>query len=978
MELLKKIFFTALEQESDVRDAFLGESCAGDLELRKEVEALLVKHEDGSDFMSGPLDVPVLKYILEHEKEDPNRNEESDLHFEHIGDFRLIRKLGEGGMGVVYEAEQLSLKRRVALKVLPAHLGFSDEAIRKFYREAEAGGRQSHPGIVAVHAVGEFKGTHYIAQELVADGANLFQRLDELKKTREQHPGYFREVARMVAAVAGALQHAHESGVIHRDIKPSNILLDVQGFPKVTDFGLAKVEDALALSRTGDFAGTPYYMSPEQAMSRRIGIDHRTDIYSLGVTLYEMLTLRRPFDGETSQDVLKKIVLLDPVLPHKANPRIPRDLSTICLKTMEKVPDNRYQSMHEFADDLCRFLSGDAILAKPPGLRIRVWKRFKRNPAASAGLGVAVLAVLASCVIVPWVVVHSKTREKRAEELIRNAEANFGFLCSIIKDAFDPRIPDNAKFVEQVLDCAAERIDGVFQDAPIAVARVRRTLGEAYQRIKKWEKASLQYTRAIALSREYLGEQHRETLKCLLCQACNLFYWRSFDEAERVLREYLPPAQESLGLGDSDVFRAVDLLTQILREKFRTNEAIQLLQKRYNCLREAYGEQDRMTLKGMCHLAVFLTSEYDKKGFSLLKECLDKQQKVLDRGDLDIISSLRCLANLAEMQGEYHEQWKFRSELHEIISELYGPENREALKEQICLTEAIDRTGRLKDAEQEYREVLKECEKHLDENDQDTSLARCNLAVFLTRRGRLAEAESLHRDSLRARVQACPGDQSVPWSKHCLAETLRRRGNYEEARNLHREGLRESEAQANSDMISRFLDEVARLFEDMEDHGEAERYLDYAIEITSEVFRNRPHPRIAKVRLDKGCYLNRQRRYDEAKELLRMALDIFKNTTPKHYNCFVTASALGMTRAGQGRFEEAEKLLLDAHEGLERIHCAYYADEGPAAVERLVKLYELWKRPDQAEQWQTKLARLQEIKEEMARGDYSHLPTPPE
>ena len=220
-----------------------------------------------------------------------------------LGDFHLLREIGRGGMGVVYEAEQMSLHRKVALKVLPSHLSFSKEAMLKFRREAEAGSRQSHPGIVTVHAVGECEGVHYIAQELIEGSRSLADSLEELRKEGDQPQGYFREAAQLIAEVADALQHAHDSGVIHRDVKPSNILLAKEGKPKVTDFGLAKVEDALALSRTGDFAGTPYYMSPEQVASRRTGVDHRTDIFSLGVTFYEMLTLKRPFEGETSREV---------------------------------------------------------------------------------------------------------------------------------------------------------------------------------------------------------------------------------------------------------------------------------------------------------------------------------------------------------------------------------------------------------------------------------------------------------------------------------------------------------------------------------------------------------------------------------------------------------------------------------------------------------------------------------------------------
>jgi len=310
-----------------------------------------------------------------------------------LGDFRVVREIGSGGMGTVYEAEQISLKRRVALKVLPPHLSFSDRAVGKFHREAEAGGRQSHPGIVAVFAVGEHEGVHFIAQELVDKGTTLADKLDEIDTDGEQPSGYFVDVAGLFADIADALEHAHRSGVVHRDVKPSNILLTSDGRPKITDFGLAKIEDALALSRSGEFSGTPYYMSPEQATSKRIGIDHRTDIFSLGVTLYETLTLKRPFEGETREAVLKKILFTDPCDPHKADQRVPRELSVICIKAMEKEVENRFQTMGEFSADLKRFATGRKIVTCGAGVVTRAFRRIRRHPVASASIAAAIATV---------------------------------------------------------------------------------------------------------------------------------------------------------------------------------------------------------------------------------------------------------------------------------------------------------------------------------------------------------------------------------------------------------------------------------------------------------------------------------------------------------------------------------------------------------------------------------------------------------
>lgn len=436
-ENAKELFIKALEKEPAERKAFLEETCGEDEALKKRVQELLKAHEVASGFLAEPYG--------KAEKASSRTDPANAMEGRQIGEFRIKRWIASGGMGTVYEAEQIPLNRTVALKVLPSHLSYSETAILKFRREAEAGGRQHHPGIVAIYAVGEHEGIHYIAQELVEGGRNLHDRLMEIRDRELQPPDYFRESAEIVAHVADALEHAHESGVIHRDIKPSNILLTGEGTPKVTDFGLAKVEDALALSRTGELAGTPYYMSPEQAMSRPSGIDKRTDIYSLGATLYEMLTLKYPFEGKTSQEVLRQILHVDPKDPHGINARVPRDLSLICLKAMEKSPGRRYQSMREFSEDLRRFLNGEVIHAKPAGLSTKVMKRVKRNPVISAAAGVALLAFVGFLAYVLFVS-YPNIRQERD---LANAEKNRAVAAEAKAERERTKAEEQARIAEE-------------------------------------------------------------------------------------------------------------------------------------------------------------------------------------------------------------------------------------------------------------------------------------------------------------------------------------------------------------------------------------------------------------------------------------------------------------------------------------------------------------------------------------------------
>jgi len=310
-----------------------------------------------------------------------------------VGDFRLLALLGQGGMGQVWEADQLSLKRRVAVKfVRPERV--TAHQLELFAREARAGGRLGHPGIVAVHGHGEAGGLAWIAMEFVGGGWTLKDFLDEVARLGEVPAHYDRHVARFVAELAEAMQTAHEAGVIHRDLKPQNVLVTADDRPKVTDFGLARIVDEAALSVSGDVAGTHFYMSPEQVLGRRMGLDHRTDVFSLGVVLYELLALRRPFLGDTSHQVTEQIVTKDPPELRTIRSKIPRDLAVIAAKALEKERDKRFQSMAELAADLRRHLAHEPIRAHEPSAYERVRKWLRRKPVESAAAAVVVTALV--------------------------------------------------------------------------------------------------------------------------------------------------------------------------------------------------------------------------------------------------------------------------------------------------------------------------------------------------------------------------------------------------------------------------------------------------------------------------------------------------------------------------------------------------------------------------------------------------------
>jgi serine/threonine protein kinase/tetratricopeptide (TPR) repeat protein len=390
-----------------------------------------------------------------------------------LGDFHILREVGRGGMGVVYEAEQISLGRRVAIKVLPFAAMLDRQQLARFKNEARAAATLDHPNIVAIYSVGCERGVHYYAMQLI-EGQSLAETIACMKPGRspsvtdtipsdilgDEPPAgdtakaalptvrngsaafssippfasreYFRTIAELGIQAAEALDHAHQNGILHRDIKPANLLVecshlaprdeglrnpsrgltlhhaerDAYTHPKlwITDFGLARMEQDAGMTMTGDLLGTLRYMSPEQALAKRVIVDHRSDIYSLGVTLYELLTLQPAFAATDRQELLRQIAFEEPRKPRQINARMPQDLETIILKSIEKNPADRYTTAHELADDLRRFVAKEPIRAKAPGLINRAGKWARRHAAlisiAAAALAATTVAGLVAALLV--------------------------------------------------------------------------------------------------------------------------------------------------------------------------------------------------------------------------------------------------------------------------------------------------------------------------------------------------------------------------------------------------------------------------------------------------------------------------------------------------------------------------------------------------------------------------------------------------
>jgi serine/threonine protein kinase/Tfp pilus assembly protein PilF len=459
-----------------------------------------------------------------------------------LGHYELRRQIGRGGMGVVYEAEDRSMDRLVAVKVLPHELLADSRAVARFFKEARIAGRLHHPGIVSVHGMGVDRGRPYFAMELV-QGTTLARLLAEhgpaakrgddndwsralasispflgappesegarpdaptLPAGRPRAPRevdllYCLRLAQLFAELAEALQHAHQNGITHRDLKPSNLIVDSQGRARILDFGLARLEGQETLTRSGDLIGTPAYMSPEQVNASNTPVDHRADIYSLGASLYEMLVLEPPFSGRNHQETLSRILSREPRPPRLVFPRIPRDLETVVLKCLEKDPAQRYRTAEALAQDLRRFARGDPIEARPQAAWERLARRaWRRKGALAAAALIVFLALAAGLFFRSHQESAARARQALHDRKLVDALLLIEYAQALRGDAVSLRLPEERARGRAALPGAADLEEGARQGLQPA-AEALELLAEAARLAPGTPQAEYLQARALRL-----------------------------------------------------------------------------------------------------------------------------------------------------------------------------------------------------------------------------------------------------------------------------------------------------------------------------------------------------------------------------------------------------------------------------------------------------------------------------------------------
>lgn len=701
-----------------------------------------------------------------------------------IDDFELQRFLGRGAMGEVWQARQISLGRQVALKLLPLQYAPNPRAFARFQREAQAGSLVSHEGVVQVYAIGQGGEQPYIAQELVADGKTLADYMDRWRKQTEISKDHYQDIARLFHRISDAVCFAHQAGVVHRDIKPSNILITPDGQPKVSDFGLAALEGAANLSMTGDRMGTPHYMSPEQTRGVSSKIDHRTDVFSLGVTLYEVLTLQRPFDGDSIQQVLQAVTQQEAQDPRTIRAGIPKELAVICLKALEKKREHRYASMKELRDDLDHFLRSEPIKAQPPGIFNRARKWAQRHPLMSV-TGTVLLVSLGCVSYLLWQVtdarnevqveMHAKVdlidelekanervREEaqNANEKARTAEKVGEYVIRLFRLADQQHSSGWNTTVGQLLDTGRQSLDEL-EDEPSVQGKFAGVLGAAYFNFGRLKEAAPLMELAYTGSLKAHGEDHPDTYVAMNHLGNLRIHQDRIEEAKSLYEESLQGIERHLGKENTTYLSTMNNLAIVYRNKLEHVRAEELLRRLIVDAERAIGAENEMTLRYRTHLATTL-QEQDKllEAEREFRRILGTQESVFEETHPYRMQTNAKLADCLRNQGKIQEAVSILEPLVELEFEVYGTEGTRPYKQQLTLAECYFELKQLDKAETHALAALTQFEK-LRFDSSHSCRAREVLGRVYAATERLSQAVELFEASLEVYHQRVVPDHPV-------------------------------------------------------------------------------------------------------------------------------------------------------------------------------------------------------------------------
>ena len=699
-----------------------------------------------------------------------------------IGPYHLLERIGQGGMGEVWLAEQKHpVRRRVALKLIKAGMN-TREIVTRFESERQALALMDHPAIAKVFDAGSTpQGMPYVVMEYVA-GVPITEYCDK-------HRLAMNERLELFVQVCSGVQHAHQKAIIHRDLKPSNILVtqvDGKPVPKIIDFGVAKAISQRLTAETmfthaGALIGTPEYMSPEQANSGSEDIDTRSDVYSLGVVLYELLVGALPLDLTEIRDqaffeLLRRIREEDAPRPStklrtssehssvaarnrgtepaELDKQLKGDLDSIALKALEKERSRRYSSPSDLAGDIERYLHNEPVLAVPPSLAYRSGKFVRRHRlavAASAVVALAVFGLIASLVIGSARVARERDRANREAQA---AERVSDFLVGAFAISDPDESRGNKITAREVLDKGARQIETDLAGQPALQARLMSTMGKVYEGLGLYEPARQLLDKAIGLQKKTLGPDHQETLASQRMLARILQYQAQYSAAEKLYSETLQKQERFLGSDAMDALRTKANLGSLYNEQGRYADAEKLLSETVKATTQASGQNSPETMSALHSLAIAYDGErqYAKEA-DIWEELYRLRSQTLGPDHPDTVNSMQNLAYVYYKVGKAAEAEKLQRQGLEIGRRVLGNDHPSVLLAIGNLANTLLSEGKPAEAEPLQREALEGRRRILGPNHPETQYAIANLANILSAQKRHREAEALYREALQGEIR---------------------------------------------------------------------------------------------------------------------------------------------------------------------------------------------------------------------------------